>query len=214
LNKDNINKELPKEVIDFSFDLSSNKIINTSFYPKFNTETTNSLFIFDRTLNQDEYIYSFRYLDSIFIKNPNNKGRDYTVKNCKSKYRKKAMDMGDIYSPIIQQMAYDVEHPHYLSIIYDKYRNCTYRFFYPGVELREDEDPRKMFRNRKKFSIMILNEDMNVVGETMMPEKTYNPNMSFIAEDGLYLALHCDHPKYNPDSLMFERIDLNPINKN
>jgi hypothetical protein len=55
---------------------------------------------------------------------------------------------------------------------------------------------------------MILDEDFNLVGENLFPEKTYDPYMSFISNDGLYLALHIDHPLYNPDLLTFERITL------
>ena len=105
------------------------------------------------------------------------------------------MEQAYPYAPIIQQMSHMDENPHYLSIIHDKYRECTYRYFYPGVKLKDNEDPRKMFENRKRFSIMILDENLDIVGETMMPDNTYNPFMSFVAEDGLYIALHCDHPK-------------------
>jgi hypothetical protein len=80
------------------------------------------------------------------------------------------------------------------------------------VEIKSNEDPRYIWENRKQFSIITFDTNFNIIGETMMPDNTYNPFMSFVAKDGLYLALHCDHPKYNPDSLMFERIDLKPIN--
>ena len=205
-----INKKLPNEVIDFSYDLGENKIVNTSNYPNFKIETNNKLIFHNRCLlDEDRYIYSFRYLDNIYIQNNDS---NYTIILCKSKYRTNPIEKGDSYAPIIQQMAHSVKNPHYLNIIHDKYRDCTYRYFYPGVELKDNEDPQKMMRNRKRFSIMILDENLDIVGETMMPDNTYNPFMSFVAEDGLYIALHCDHPKYNPDSLMFERIDLKPVN--
>ena len=62
-----INKRLPNEVIDFSYDLGKNRIVNTSFYPNFKIETDNSLFVFDRSFGKDINIYSFRYLDNIYI---------------------------------------------------------------------------------------------------------------------------------------------------
>ncbi len=41
-----------------------------------------------------------------------------------------------------------------------------------------------------------------------MPENIYNPNMSFVAEDGLYMSLHINHPDYDPNHLAFEKLDL------
>jgi hypothetical protein len=30
--------------------------------------------------------------------------------------------------------------------------------------------------------------------------------MAFVTKDGLYFAMHPDNPKYNPDSLAFEKM--------
>ncbi len=39
-----------------------------------------------------------------------------------------------------------------------------------------------------------------------MPPKTNDPKLAFVAQEGLYLALHPDNPQYNPDSLAVEKM--------
>ena len=41
---------------------------------------------------------------------------------------------------------------------------------------------------RKIFSIIILDKNFNIIGETVFPEYTYNPNLMYIDEKGLYIS--------------------------
>jgi hypothetical protein len=62
---------------------------------------------------------------------------------------------------------------------------------------------------RKNFSVIILDKDFNIIGETMFPDYTYNSQVMFIREDGLYIS--CSHflnPEYSDDVLSFRRFDL------
>lgn len=129
--------------------------------------------------------------------------------NSKSCFQKKNLDWtNNSTDPIIVQKSNSVKNPRYLSIVYDKYRNCYYRFFKPGYNIKKNEDPELFLEYPYQFSIIVLDENLNVKGETLMPPEKYDPFMFFIAPDGLYLALHCNHPEYNPDSLMFERFNF------
>ncbi len=61
---------------------------------------------------------------------------------------------------------------------------------------------------------MILDNKLNVVGETFFPAYTYNPNLSFILEDGLYVSLsHIKNPDYSDDILRFQKLELKEIRK-
>lgn len=102
------------------------------------------------------------------------------------------------------------ESPSYGNIIYDKYRNVYYRIAYPEVDFERDEDFLAVFRGgRKQFSIIILDEDLNVVGETLFPPYTYNPKVLFVDKDGLYISIsHYKREDYSDDWLRFQRIDL------
>lgn len=46
------------------------------------------------------------------------------------------------------------------------------------------------------------------------PAYTYNPNLSFILEDGLYVSLsHIKNPDYSDDILRFQKLELKEIRK-
>lgn len=102
------------------------------------------------------------------------------------------------------------EIPTYGNLIYDKYRRLYYRFAFPETELEDGEDHMEIIHNgRKLFSIMVLDEDLNVLGETIFPEYTYNPNLFFISKNGLYLSVsHFKRPDFDENMLRFQKIEL------
>lgn len=62
---------------------------------------------------------------------------------------------------------------------------------------------------RKNFSIIILDRDFNIIGETLFPDYTYNSTLMFIREDGLYISdSHYLNPDFSDDILSFQRFDL------
>lgn len=40
----------------------------------------------------------------------------------------------------------------------------------------------------KKFSVIILNKDFQIIGETLFPESIYNSYVFFVHKDGLYIS--------------------------
>ena len=77
----------------------------------------------------------------------------------------------------------------YKNILYDKYRKVYYRFAYPETALEDNLNYMQILHNGKKeFSIIILDEDLNIIGETKFPPFTYVPHICFIREDGLYIS--------------------------
>ncbi|WP_366784804.1 DUF4221 family protein [uncultured Phocaeicola sp.] len=72
------------------------------------------------------------------------------------------------------------EIPYYGDIIYDEYRQLYYRMAYPKESLQEGESLSDMMQSgRIRFSIIILDKDLNVVGETMFPEDLYGSNLYY-----------------------------------
>lgn len=62
---------------------------------------------------------------------------------------------------------------------------------------------------KKEFSIMILDENFKVLGETKFPPFTYVPHINFIRENGLFLSTsHFMREDYSDDWLRFQRIEL------
>lgn len=106
------------------------------------------------------------------------------------------------------------ELPAYGNMLYDKYRNVYYRFVFPKVELEQENSYLDIYHNgRKQFAIMVLDENMNVLGETLFPEYTYNANLLFINKDGLYLSTsHFKRSDFDEDVLRFQKIELKEKN--
>ena len=95
------------------------------------------------------------------------------------------------------------------NIIYDKYRKVYYRFFQPACEVSPNENITDLMKTGKKFSIMILDKDFKVIGETLSPENIYIPVMFFILKDGLYISdNNFQNPEFNENVLSFRRMDL------
>ena len=63
-----------------------------------------------------------------------------------------------------------------------------------------------------EFSIMILDEDFNILGETKFPSYTYLNNICFINEKGLYISTsHFMRKDYSDDVLRFQLIKLQEL---
>ena len=206
LFSDVTNIDLHKEVLSITYDLELCAIPGNTNYPKFESKNKESLSGYSRTFNGERFIYSFGRLEEIYLQD--SKG-EYSKINAKSKYQKKSLDWhNNQIDPIEVQRKRNIRNPQYKSILFDKYRRYTYRFFLPGYDVKVNEPLEKHAEYPDLFSIIIMDENLNVVGETLLPEKTYDPYMKFIAKEGLYLALHINHPLYDPDLLAFEKMEV------
>ena len=70
--------------------------------------------------------------------------------------------------------------PSYSTIIYDPYRKCYYRIAEHPVSPDEEF-------YRKPFSIILLDDNFNWVGEYMVPDKRHSENRFFLTDAGLYI---------------------------
>lgn len=164
-------------------------------------------FSYSQSLVDDRFIYSFFFDENIYVVSLDGK-IEHTVM-AKSKYidkisvDNKVSDVASLAKPLC-------ELPMYGNLIYDKYRKVYYRFVYPETELGSDENFMDIWQlGRTKFSIMVLNKDLEIIGETLFPENTFASNHFFISEDGLYLSTSfIKNPNYSDDILCFKRIEL------
>lgn len=162
---------------------------------------TDYSYVYDGT----RFIYSFRFDENLFVVSP---GGELTQKvKVKSKYIDKLYILDRVPNDFVKKLC---EIPFYGNLIYDKYRDVYYRFVYPETELGPNDNAMDIWQlGRTKFSIMILNKDFEVIGETLFPENTYASNHFFIREDGLYLSTSfIKNPNFSDDELRFERIEL------
>lgn len=100
---------------------------------------------------------------------------------------------------------------HYGSIIYDKFRNVYYRICYPAVELENDANLRQIIQFPRSFSIMILDENLNIIGERLFDRnKEFVPQNVFVGKEGLYMSInHPDNPENEEDYFSFKLFEIN-----
>lgn len=59
---------------------------------------------------------------------------------------------------------------------------------------------------------MILDKDLNILGETPMPENTYYPGNSFESKEGLFISIgHPNNPENEEDLMSFEVFKLEEV---
>lgn len=159
--------------------------------------------------DEKNFIYSFYADEDLYLTSLTH--RKIEKKKAKSKYIDDVTVFRSAEGNFQKMVKGQCEHASYGKILYDKYRDVYYRFAYPPCEINDySGDYVDLLRSgRKNFSIIILDNQLNVIGETTFPSYTYNSNLSFILEDGLYLSLnHIKNPDYSDDLLRFQKIEL------
>ncbi|SEN91301.1 protein of unknown function [Bacteroides sp. AR20] len=182
-------------------------------FPKIVSSTAlkgNSLGIemgYSQIYNGKDFIYSFFFDEDVYVVSQNgiNKGKI----SVKSKYIDEISSAKKIPGDISELVRTLCSIPMYGNLIYDKYREVYYRFAYPETKLRDENCMDIWQLGRTKFSIIILDKNLETVGETLFPENTYASTLFFIRKDGLYLSTSfVKNPNYNDDELCFKRFDL------
>lgn len=139
---------------------------------------------FSRIYDGKNFIYSFHVAEDIITASVDHK----EIKRIKVKSQY-------IDSPTVKQEdgergpQQNLELARYGDLLYDPYREVYYRFAYPKTML--DDNMRWMGKavyGRKKFSVIILNKEFQVIGETLFPESIYNSYVFFVHKDGLYIS--------------------------
>ncbi|MBP5365473.1 MAG: DUF4221 family protein [Bacteroidales bacterium] len=153
-----------------------------------------------------KYILYYDKGHQIFVSNGDTTWTEHLLRSKYIKDFKPKTLAGSIEAEMIQH----IEEPEYRAMIYDKYRNLYYRFACPSIEVKPEDDVFTLGEFRSLFSVMIIDKDFNIIGETLMPEKTYNVNMFFVNEAGLWISTNnVENPKYEEDAINFELFILN-----
>jgi hypothetical protein len=97
----------------------------------------------------------------------------------------------------------------YIRLIFDPFRDVFYRFVMHEQRKIENRVHTDLIRYPQRFSIIILDNDLNIIGETIFPPDTYDPHGFFIAKEGLYISKSNPfNPDYNVDLLEFQLFNL------
>lgn len=139
---------------------------------------------FSRIYDGKNFIYSFYVSDDILVTSINHS--DIQRIPVKSRYIDSATDEVPDNE---QGPRLSLELPRYGDLIYDPYREVYYRFAYPKVSLERNMNWwGKAVYGRKKFSVIILDKEFRIIGETLFPEGIYNSFVFFVHKDGLYMS--------------------------
>ena len=155
--------------------------------------------------NGKDFVYSFFFEENIKITSPEHKEiKEIPVK---SKYIDKIKFLDDYGNLTHNDIC---ENPNYGNLLYDQYRDIYYRIAYPATEIDKNIKGIELKQyGRKNFSIIILDKDFNIIGETLFPDYTYNSTLMFIHEDGLYISdSHYLNPTFSDDILSFKLFTL------
>lgn len=157
------------------------------------------------------FVYSFCFMDELW--KTDKKHASLTKVTAKSKYIDKVevLRFSADNEKLLQKKSCEI--PSYGNIMYDKYRQVYYRVAYPPVEMENNVDYLSIIRTgRKQASIMILDKDLNVIGETLLPPYQYNTYLWFVREDGLYISTASSmNPDFDEDLLTFQKFELKKI---
>ena len=140
---------------------------------------------FSRDYDGKNFIYSFYVDEDILVTSIDHA----EVKRIRAKSR--YIDSPDEEQPLNAQKGpqLNLELARYGDLMYDPYREVYYRFAYPKTELDDKINwMGKAVYGRKKFSVIILDKDFQIIGETLFPEAIYNPYASFVSKEGLYIS--------------------------
>ncbi|MDD2952432.1 MAG: DUF4221 family protein [Parabacteroides sp.] len=164
---------------------------------------------YNRCFDGNSFVYGFLYNDLMYKTSIDHK--KVIRKKVKSHYAPN-IDVFHIKetSSFNEHLKIEAETSIYGDCVYDPYHKVYYRFAYPSSELEKNDSYVEILRNgRKQPSIMILNEDLEILGETLLPEFTYASRAYFVREDGLYLSVsHFKREDYSEDTLRFQRLEL------
>jgi len=108
-----------------------------------------------------------------------------------------------------------LENDQYDLFLHDHFRKVFYRFFFLGFDPQEFSQitPRTLFANRPKMGVMILDQNLNILGEHLFENFQIEPWNYFVGKEGLYVSTNnpnrddFDENYLRYDIIRFEGLD-------
>ena len=199
-------EDWPKTHMFASLDLRTGKVKWVPiFYPPIFKEEYENIdggygFSYDYNYKENRLICGFFGYDSLMVTDDLKHIRWY---NAKSRYLKSMKPkLGNAMAGINSIIEF-CETPKYWHIMYDKYRDVYYRFAEMPYKLAPNESPYDEPKG-KEFSVIVLNADFEIIGETKFPGKKYFYKMSFVGREGLYISENnLENPQFDENKLVF-----------
>ena len=104
---------------------------------------------------------------------------------------------------IIENIASD----RYEIMLYDSYRDVFYRFFFVGIDWESyNLSPRDLFANRPKTGVLVLDKNLNIIGEHLFEDHAVENWNYFVGQKGLYVSTN--NPNRDDFDENFLRYDI------
>lgn len=163
------------------------------------------------TLGQDQssLIYSFDISDSLLIYDIE-KEQKYRV-NAKSVYKQqKAVPMKARVSnaDMEERQRYNLTTTFYAGIVYDQFNEVYYRFVQHAYPYKDGNGEINQY-HEKPISVIIMNKNFELIGETKLADNTFSDWIYFISSDGLCIAnANPENPDLDEDFVVFTCFQL------
>lgn len=83
----------------------------------------------------------------------------------------------------------NLTHDRYEIILYDRYRDVFYRFFFPGLQAElYPLSPRQLLANRPLLGVLVLDKNLDVIGEHIFNSHQVQSWNYFVGRKGLYVS--------------------------
>lgn len=145
---------------------------------------------------------AIRYTDDFFNMNR---------KEARSQYHTEYVKMSDYPKDILTYNALEFS---YRSLLSDQFRQMIYRTVKLPVKDIISADKNKEFEDvYERVSIMILDKDLNILGEQLFENSNYSWNECFVGEKGLYILRSPYHPNYFEPRITYDIYELQTLQK-
>lgn len=135
--------------------------------------------------------------DSILV-SPYNDHRIWVI----SKARKELVNLVEVKAPEVNQfhiikglpsgdegIIEELESDRYELFLYDLFREVFYRFYFVGIDANEYEfHYRDLFSNRPKIGVLVLDIDLNIIGNHLFETHQIESWNYFVGKKGLYVS--------------------------
>ncbi|TXE14039.1 DUF4221 family protein [Algoriphagus aquimarinus] len=106
-----------------------------------------------------------------------------------------------------QGMIRALEAGRYEILLNDHYRDVFYRFFFAGIKLENyNLTPRELFTNKPRVGVLVLNKDLDIIGEHLFEDHAVENWNYFVGKKGLYVSTN--NPNRDDFDENFLRYDI------
>lgn len=159
---------------------------------------------YSSTFAKDKWLFSFACSDDVFIS-----GDLYSFQRINIRSRFVEKDFMSNSTRDNWDVNKIISSPLYKSFYFDSLNSVYYRFVKHGDEINSDKDFISQNRYPENTSVIILDDQLKIIGETKLPINRYVINMSFINPEGLFISTSNVYSSdYDENCMKFELFSL------